>query len=278
VNDVSIWDRVWKDTANQEPWTYLSQIIHDNICATLGADHPKGSLEGALVLEAGCGTGRIAKSLVDTLNVRALYLDYSAVAVSNLRQGVPVADRRHILVQGDIFDIPLVSGSCDVVWNAGVIEHFVGEAQRRALAEMIRVTKPGGVLITLNPYAGSLLHTIGKRFVETVTTYPYGEEIPITTLVPMANSLGYDVDGKEYSMGFIVLFVGMFKRLMIIPGLSIFRHAYELADRTFLRVSTGKSTGRSLERLDRTLARLFGGYLLVTVIRKPLAEQHTPCP
>jgi hypothetical protein len=64
---------------------------------------------------------------------------------------------------------------------------------------------------------------------------------------------------KEYPIGFIVLFVDAYKFLPeALQRLSVIRALTEY----FIR------SARRLERLDKFLSRLFGGYLLVSVIRK----------
>lgn len=265
--NVKIWDKVWEDERNQEEWTYLSQIIYDRI-TRFAAERALSGHDGSLMIEAGCGSGRITRALSSKLGMRGVFLDYSSVAVDNLRKKEMESGGNACVVQGDIFNIPIKDGSCDLVWNAGVIEHFTGDIQRRALSEMVRVAKPGGYVITLNPYAGCFLHTIGKMFVENVATYPYGEEIPITSLKSACAQMEMDLEEEESSIGFIVLFVGMLKRIMIIPGFSFFSGIYMFADRVFLALAENRVTGAIMDRLDRVLSRLFGGYLLVTVIKR----------
>ncbi|MBF0415232.1 MAG: class I SAM-dependent methyltransferase [Magnetococcales bacterium] len=263
--DPKLWDAVWENPDNLEEWTYLSHIICETVAVTL---RNQGVGPGLRIAEAGCGSGRITLKLGDMFHAIIHFLDFSSVSVNNLKNRVARREIPGHVIQGDLFAIPIRDGSLDVIWNAGVLEHFTGDIQRDALKEMIRVLKPGGLLITLNPFAGSLLHTLGKAFVEKLTRYPYGEEIPIDTLENQVRILGFSLMEKEYSIGFIALFVGMYKRLMILPGLSFFRFIYRVVDGTLCWMCRFSGVAKVLRRLDLLLSRLFGGYILVSVVRK----------
>jgi len=54
-------------------------------------------------------------------------------------------------VCSDIRSLPLRDGSFDLVWNAGVLEHFQDEDVLRILREMRRVAKPGGRVLAVVP-------------------------------------------------------------------------------------------------------------------------------
>lgn len=264
--DPKVWDAVWDNPDNLEEWTYLSHIVCESVVDAMSR-HYQG--DNAAIAEIGCGSGRINIKLGSLLGANIHFLDFSTISVNHLRHKLNEYNVSGQIVQGDMFNIPYKDGSLDMVWNAGVLEHFVGNIQKQALDEMMRVLKPGGLLITLNPYAGSLLHTLGKAFVEKVTVYPYGEEIPIKTLEDQAHALGYNLQEKEFSIGFIALFVGVFKRIMILPGMSLFRYVYKSIDAVFCFGCRFSPIAKLLKKIDLVLSKLFGGYLLVTVIQKP---------
>ncbi|MBF0614620.1 MAG: class I SAM-dependent methyltransferase [Magnetococcales bacterium] len=271
MNDAHVWDNVWNDDRNHEDWNYLSHIIHETVDLVLQREF-HAHQPAVLLAEAGCGSGRISIRLGHSRQAHVIFLDFSAVSVRHLQTRLHRAAMPGWVIQGDLFQIPLQDESLDLIWNAGVLEHFVGDRQRAAVAEMLRVLKPEGILVTLNPYAGSVLHTLGKACVEQVTTYPYGEEFPIHTLEHHITALGATLAEQEYSIGFVALFVGVFKRLMIMPGLSFFRYVYRFVDAVFCTACRIPILAKGLRRADLWLARHLGGYLLVTVARKSNRE------
>ena len=93
---------------------------------------------GADLLEAGCGTGLILKELLPHAR-RAVGLDLSSGMLRHAaRRGLPV-------VQGSITDLPFGDGEFDVVCSFKVLAHV--ERIADALAELSRVTRPGGHLV-----------------------------------------------------------------------------------------------------------------------------------
>ena len=98
------------------------------------------------VLEAGCGTGLILRRLAPETR-RAIGLDLSAGMLGHARR------RGLDVVQGSITELPFANDSFDVVCSFKVLAHV--ERIRDALAELGRVTRPGGHLVLefYNPWS-----------------------------------------------------------------------------------------------------------------------------
>ncbi len=167
-----------------------------------------------------------------------------------------------------MFHIPCADSSHDIVWNSGVVEHYLDDELRAALREMARVSSRDGEVIVIVPYADSILHTIGKAFIEKMVVYPFGGEYPIKTLEPELKAINCKFVKEEYSAGFFVLFVGAFKRLMLLKGGIIFKPFYASLNRLFMYLSMRSSLAGALRKLDLIFSKLFGGYILVSVLRK----------
>lgn len=110
-------------------------------------------VDGKDVLEVGCGTGLI----LDRVAQRAK----SAVGI-DISQGMlhKAVARGLNVAQGSVTDLPFADESFDVVYSFKVLAHI--KDIDRALREMARVTRRGGVLLLefYNPYS---LRYLAKR-------------------------------------------------------------------------------------------------------------------
>ncbi len=108
---------------------------------------------GRRVFEAGCGTGLILRELAP-LASQATGLDLSHGMLEQAGQ------RGLQVVQGNVAQLPFADASFDVVVSFKVLAHV--EAIDLALAELARVTRPGGRLF-LEFYNPLSLRYLGKR-------------------------------------------------------------------------------------------------------------------
>lgn len=101
---------------------------------------------GKNVLEAGCGTGLVLARIHEFAKC-AWGVDLSGGMLSH------AANRGLAVAQGDLTRLPLRDNAVDVVCSFKVLAHV--PAIREALAEMARITKPGGRLLLefYNPYS-----------------------------------------------------------------------------------------------------------------------------
>lgn len=252
------WNAVWG--LRQDNWDFLSETVLDR----LNIEIPNG--QGQIILEAGSGTGRISLKL-SKKGYKVFLLDYSLKALSVSSKLFSDSCHEHRHAQGSIFQMPFQNEAFDVVWNSGVIEHYYEKEQNVFFSEAARVLKKEGVFVTLNPYKKSVLHNIGKKFIEKNVKYPYGLEMPIESIQYALDNTGLEFVHKEYSIGFILLFVGMFKRLQLLPLGKGFRAVEIILNKLFIGLYH-TPLRRIFVALDRMLSKIFGGYLLVSVARK----------
>jgi ubiquinone/menaquinone biosynthesis C-methylase UbiE len=105
------------------------------------------------LLEAGCG----GNPAVQFLDVCARYtgIDFSRQGIRVSSQVLAGCGVPHELCVGDICSMPFADASFDAVYSAHVLYHIADAAsQRRALEEIARVLRPGGVavIVLANPF------------------------------------------------------------------------------------------------------------------------------
>jgi len=116
-----------------------------------------GDLKGKRVLDAGCGDGKVLSELVDR-GCEVYGRDMSAKAVAFARLLVPeanvgICDLRSLDFQDSFFDSIILFS---------VLEHIPIADMQKVLAELSRVTKPGGRIAVMVP--SSLVPVIPKHY------------------------------------------------------------------------------------------------------------------
>jgi len=109
-----------------------------------------GDVAGLRILEVACGHGGFARQLAKA-GAQVTGCDFSSAALHAastklfVRGGPPLA----ALVQGDAQSLPFADNSFDAVVSCETIEHL--PQVQAAVAEMYRVTRPGGKLFLTTP-------------------------------------------------------------------------------------------------------------------------------
>ncbi|MCC7418322.1 MAG: class I SAM-dependent methyltransferase [Acidobacteria bacterium] len=115
---------------------------------------------GSRMLEGGCGRGQYV-AYYAARGARVVGLDFAREWLSALRREGPAL----ALCAGDVGALPFGSGTFDLYYSGGVVEHFESGPQR-ALAEARRVIKDDGVLLISVPYFSPmrrLLAALGRK-------------------------------------------------------------------------------------------------------------------
>lgn len=98
---------------------------------------------GHLLLEGGCGTGRMTPYFADLVR-GLLCVDFSMESLRVAKQKLsPAQAAKTLFLQADLSQLPLRSNVFDRVGTFGVYEHIpTEEARDRAVADMLRVMTP----------------------------------------------------------------------------------------------------------------------------------------
>jgi SAM-dependent methyltransferase len=126
------------------------------------------------IIEAGSGTGRYCIALArEYKNSMIIGMDISRNALKLTRKGMQCRGIENLyLVQGDAFRMPFKNDAFDVVYNDGVIEHFIN--YNAIVNEMVRLTRKKGQVIVAVPNWYCFPHTLYKKIVG--KRYVYGYE------------------------------------------------------------------------------------------------------
>ncbi len=109
-------------------------------------DFDKRRFQGKICLDAGCGGGRNTIAMAQLGAAHAYGIDIGGAGIEDARQRARnVANVT--FEEASIEQIPYPDGMFDIVWCAGVLMHVADE--ERALDELARVLKPGGLLYLL---------------------------------------------------------------------------------------------------------------------------------
>ncbi|MFB7110928.1 class I SAM-dependent methyltransferase [Streptomyces sp. NPDC056291] len=114
-----------------------------------------GLREGDRVLDAGCGTGRTLPPLRAAVGASGIVVGADltwAMLEAAVRAG---RDQKGLLMLADVGALPLVSGSFDAVFAAGLIAHLPHPSEN--LRELRRVVRPGGTLALFHPIGRAAL-------------------------------------------------------------------------------------------------------------------------
>lgn len=147
-DDARVWDRHWAALSERgSAFGRIASLVRKELLSrAVRAFADEHFPKDGLFVEAGCGTAE-SSFRISPAERTLIALDISRLAVRAARR-VPVFRG---LLQGDLFRLPIRSGSLAGLWNLGVMEHFEPEEGRALLREFARVLRPGGVALLFWP-------------------------------------------------------------------------------------------------------------------------------
>lgn len=153
----------------------------------------------AVLLDIGCGTGRFLDSILDSFpRLRAAGVDLSLPYLAEAARLLSPR-RKALLLRGLAEDLPIASGSIDVITCVYLLHEVPAGVRERIAGEMARVLRPGGRLVIVDslqngdrPDWGRLLAGFPKSFHE-----PYYADYAATDLTALFTAAGLQRAGGE---------------------------------------------------------------------------------
>ncbi len=139
----------------------------------------RGELDGALVLDAGCGNGRYTKA-ARHFGGEVIGVDLSDavdVAYHNMKDD----DKVHI-IQGDLFKLPLKKHVFDFIFSNGVLMH-TGNAER-AFASLVPHLKESGAITVHLYHRGNPIYEFNDWWLRAITT-----RLPLPVMYTIAKGI-----------------------------------------------------------------------------------------
>ena len=152
-------DRDFFNKCRNSPW--VREIMRRGL--------PEECATGIKILEAGCANAKRTIA-ISTYGHTCVGLDYAksmCIAAAHLHRTARSfwANIDVEIVQGDILTLPFEDNTFDLVYNNGVLEHFLASDTRtRALQEMLRVVRPGGRILVTVPNGQHLMEKLWHQY------------------------------------------------------------------------------------------------------------------
>ncbi len=175
-SNTELWDSFWAIHASKNDFfhrfLWMVRFIFSSTYAKIIA-RTSGHINSAKLLEVGCGSARTLHYLNQQYsNSTCFAMDLSPQAIQLVRAINP----QFQTLIGDAFKISMASGTVDISFSIGLIEHFTREQAADMVREKIRVTRTGGIVAVMVPWISSIYNLVvrkafGKR-------WPFGHENP----------------------------------------------------------------------------------------------------
>jgi len=152
---------------------------------------------GEKVLEIGSGSGQTSLHLARN-GRECTALDYAQPCLELAGQAATRLGCRLSTCFADATtDLPFADNAFDVVFQAGLLEHFRRDERVALLRLWGRVGKR---MVSIIPNAASLAYRVGKAWMERKGTWTYGLELPQYSLIIEFQEAGFQIV-NEYTIG-----------------------------------------------------------------------------
>ncbi|MDD5213791.1 MAG: class I SAM-dependent methyltransferase [Candidatus Gracilibacteria bacterium] len=175
---------IWAEMSNKTSMEEINYLYNNPQCFHLKLKDIIEKLpnikNGSKIIEVGSQFGVNSFVLNNDLSKTLLDLDINAIdkAKSTFLNMGKTAD----FVVADMFNMPFEDESFDIVFNAGVLEHFLSDDIKNALIEYKRILKNDGFIIIAIPNHYSFVYRLAYLLSNFLNKWEYPEEYKIYDL------------------------------------------------------------------------------------------------
>ena len=155
LTDVAFWDQGWWQGKRPERLRLYRDVDFETVRLL------RGEVAGSRVLEVGAGGSRVLPYLARHFGYHAFGSDFSLAGCFLLQANLALQRVMGSAVCEDFLQSSLPAGAFDLVYSAGLIEHF--DDLRPVVTEHLRLVKPGGRLVLMVPNLQGLQGKIMRR-------------------------------------------------------------------------------------------------------------------
>jgi ubiquinone/menaquinone biosynthesis C-methylase UbiE len=168
--DQKKWERFWrKQLSWKQTFSQMLFFVFRFIASYMQYRLAYSFFRGGSVLEIGCGSARSSILLArKKKNSELIGLDFSYRSIAIAKETSEKYRVNGSFILADANYLPFKHESFDLVWSAGVLEHF--REPYPVIKEMVRVTKKDGAVLALIPSHNNLLVKI-RNLVKKITGY-----------------------------------------------------------------------------------------------------------
>ena len=183
------WDEFWLGNFTDYENAIQNPKSWGDICTKLNLETTRDLIEqeafGNSFLECGCGVATMSRFLSKS-GWKCTMVDSSSQALSRAKHLFNIANIDGEFRQCDIKALPYSSDSFDVIYIGGVLEFF--DNPKPAILEMLRVLKPGGLLLIKMVPARFSAQTIGdwQRYIAHRTAGFFGDNKNFQASIPQS--------------------------------------------------------------------------------------------
>jgi SAM-dependent methyltransferase len=144
--------------------------------------------DARLIVDLGGGSGWFGMHLVE---------NHPGASVVSIDIVPRLGDARVSHIRGSALDVPVVSGSVDIV-GANAILHHVPDRLEKCMSEVARILKPGGIFLAQEPLAGNPPAKWTRGFVRT-SAHEEGERpLPYGAMEKAITAAGLKIEKAEF--------------------------------------------------------------------------------
>ena len=150
--------------------------------------------EGGQILEAGCGAGEQSLALAQVGTYEIGLMDFSTEAIERARQSFARSGNKAQFSVQDVFQEGMPE--FDLVFNAGVLEHYAFDDQVNFLRGMASRSK--NFVLVLVPNFQNYWYWLWRIQKSSQGLWPFGKEIPAFDLSAVFDAAGINYHGSAY--------------------------------------------------------------------------------